>query len=99
MTRNRTRKQRKSHVDPVTEELRELLKETPPSPVVEVVTAEYKIQEVPETILDASKLSYLEEVGVVEEVDVVEAPSVIETPLYTDPSLKQLFDLIEEFCK
>ena len=106
MARNRTRNQRKLRVDPVTEELRELLKETPPA--VEVVTAGYEIQEVPETtldasklppILDTSKLPSLEEVEVVEEVDVVEAPSVIETPLYTDPSLKQLFDLIEEFCK
>ena len=54
MARNRTRNQRKLRVDPVTEELRELLKETPPSPVVEVVTASYpdlENQEIPSSIL------------------------------------------------
>ena len=105
MARNRTRNQRKLRVDPVTEELRELLKETPPA--VEVVTAGYEIQEVPETILDVSKLPpildvsklpLLEEQVVTPVVNSIPVTPKVEIPKYTDTSLKKLFDLIEQFC-
>ena len=96
---------KQKEMDPVTQEIYDLLHDNNNNIAVEVVTAEYEIPtpyidvtKLP-PVLDTSKLPSLEEVEVVEEADVVEVPSVIETPLYTDPSLKQLFDLIEEFCK
>ena len=73
---------------------------------VDVVTAEYKVLEleevlndaVPEAILDVSKLPPLDVVEV--ECPPVEVKeTVVVKQMYSDTSLKKLFDLIEEFCK
>ena len=116
----RKRKAKQKVMDPVTQEIYDLLHGNNSDVAVDVVTAEYKVlvevlnDAVPEAILDVTKLppildtSKLPPLDVVEvecppvevkETVVVKVEEVKQQQIYTDPSLKKLFDLIEEFCK
>ena len=106
----RKRKAKQKVIDPVTQEIYDLLHGNNSDVAVDVVTAEYKVlvevlnDAVPEAILDVTKLPPLD-TSKLPPLNVVECPpvevkeTVVVKQMYSDTSLKKLFDLIEEFCK
>ena len=110
----RKRKEVKQKVmDPVTQEIYDLLHGNNSDVAVDVVTAEYKVlvevlnDVVPEAILDVTKLPPILDTSKLPPLDVVEVEcptlevkeTVVVKQMCSDSSLKKLFDLIEEFCK
>ena len=107
----RKRKAKQKVMDPVTQEIYDLLHGNNSDVAVDVVTAEYKVlvevlnDVVPEVILDVTKLPPILDTSKLPPLNVVECPpvevkeTVVVKQMYSDTSLKKLFDLIEEFCK
>ena len=107
----RKRKAKQKVIDPVTQEIYDLLHGNNSDVAVDVVTAEYKVlvevlnDAVPEAILDVTKLPPILDTSKLPPLNVVECPpvevkeTVVVKQMYSDTSLKKLFDLIEEFCK